>query len=55
LGADLAFGGAERAPEPDSERRSSTLMIMMFATPTAPTISATAPRPRNRLFSALFA
>ena len=32
---------------PISERRSSTEMTMMLATPTAPTSSATAPRPRN--------
>jgi hypothetical protein len=27
-------------------------MIMMFATPTAPTMSATTPRPRKRLLNA---
>src|SRR4029079_4525644 len=37
---------------PISERRSSTEMIMMFATPTAPTISATTPSPRKRLSNA---
>src|SRR4051812_21755176 len=37
---------------PISDRRSSTEMIMMLATPTAPTISATIPRPRNRLSNA---
>jgi hypothetical protein len=34
---------------PISERRSSTEMTMMLATPIAPTKSATAPRPRNRV------
>src|SRR5205807_10429876 len=33
---------------PISERRSRTEMIIMLATPTAPTISATTPRPRKR-------
>src|SRR5580658_1311812 len=33
---------------PISERRSRTEMIMMLATPTAPTRRATAPRPRKR-------
>src|SRR5207245_3762144 len=33
---------------PISERRSSTEITMMLATPTAPTSKATAPRPRNR-------
>jgi hypothetical protein len=37
---------------PISERRSKTEISMMLATPTAPTSSETAPRPRNRLFSA---
>ena len=37
---------------PISERRSSTEMIMMLATPTAPTIRATTPRPRKRLSNA---
>ena len=37
---------------PISERRSSTEMIMMLATPTAPTISATTPSPRKRLSNA---
>src|SRR5215475_5036871 len=40
---------------PISERRSSTEMTMMLATPTAPTSSATAPRPRNRVSSASLA
>ena len=40
---------------PISERRSSTLMTMMFATPTAPTSSATAPSPRNRPLNAPWA
>jgi hypothetical protein len=44
LGADLAAGGAQR--------RSSTEMTMMWATPIAPTSSATAPKPRNRVSSA---
>src|SRR5881296_2312520 len=34
---------------PISERRSSTEMIMMLATPTAPTIRDTTPSPRKRL------
>ena len=33
---------------PISLRRSRTEMTMMLATPTAPTRSATAPRPKNR-------
>ena len=33
---------------PISDRRSRTEMIMMLATPTAPTSSATAPRPKKR-------
>src|SRR5262249_48233370 len=37
---------------PISERRSRTPMSMMLATPTAPTTSETAPRPRKRLLSA---
>ncbi len=37
---------------PISERRSRTEMTMMLATPIAPTSSATAPRPRNRVSSA---
>jgi hypothetical protein len=37
---------------PISERRSRTEMIMMLATPTAPTISATTPSPRKRLLNA---
>src|SRR3954453_17775386 len=37
---------------PISERRSSTEMIMMLATPTAPTIRATIPSPRKRLSNA---
>src|SRR6266566_3600654 len=37
---------------PISERRSSTEMTMMLATPTVPTSSATAPRPRNRVSNA---
>src|SRR5450755_2190695 len=40
---------------PISERRSRTEMIMMLATPTAPTRRATAPRPRNRPLRALLA
>ena len=53
LGRGTGRGSAPRvAPSarrrPISERRSSTEMTMMFATPTAPTSSATAPRPRNR-------
>src|SRR2546423_14124701 len=39
---------------PISERRSSTEMTMMLATPIAPTSSATAPSPRNRVSSAPF-
>ena len=39
--------------KPISERRSRTEIIMMLATPTAPTRRATAPRPRNRPLSAL--
>ena len=37
---------------PISQRRSSTEMTMMLATPTAPTSRATAPRPRNRTLKA---
>src|SRR6266536_1732803 len=37
---------------PISERRSRTEMIMMLATPTAPTISATTPSPWKRLLNA---
>jgi hypothetical protein len=37
---------------PISCRRSSTEMIMMLATTTAPTSSATAPRPRNSVSNA---
>src|SRR5580704_10706248 len=40
---------------PISERRSRTEMIMMLATPTAPTRRATAPRPRKRPLRALLA
>src|SRR6266496_1700965 len=42
----LAAPRARRSPI--SERLSSTEMIMMLATPTAPTSRDTAPRPRNR-------
>ncbi len=51
----MPLGGAEARRSPISERRSSTEMIMMLATPTAPTRSDTAPRPRNRLFKAALA
>src|SRR3989337_1725892 len=37
---------------PISDRRSRTEMTMMLATPTAPTINATTPRPRKRLSNA---
>ena len=37
---------------PISLRRSSTEMTMMLATPIAPTSSATAPSPRNRVLNA---
>src|ERR1700751_2788458 len=40
---------------PISERRSRTEMIMMLATPTAPTRSATAPSPRKSPLRALLA
>ena len=52
LDPDLAAGGAQGAAQPDLRRRSRTEMIMMLATPTAPTSSATAPRPRNRVSKA---
>ena len=51
--AALVAPSARRSPI--SERRSRTPMIMMFATPTAPTRRATAPRPRKRPLSALLA
>src|SRR4029453_17906804 len=40
---------------PISERRSRTPISMMLPTPTAPTSNETAPRPRKRLLSALWA
>ncbi|HEX4656028.1 MAG TPA: hypothetical protein VH307_01475 [Streptosporangiaceae bacterium] len=49
LGADLAAGGASARRSPISERRSRMEMTIMLATPMAPTSSATAPRPRNRV------
>src|SRR6266516_4889279 len=48
-----AFVAPRARRRPISERRSRTEMIMMLATPTAPTISATAPSPRKRLLNAL--
>ena len=52
LGADLARVAPSARRRPISERRSRTLMIMMFATPIAPTSRATAPRPRKRPLNA---
>ena len=46
----LVAPSARRSPI--SLRRSRTEMTMMLATPTAPTSSATAPRPRNRVLNA---
>ena len=46
----LVAPSARRSPI--SERRSSTEMSMTLPTPMAPTSRETAPRPRNRLFSA---
>ena len=48
----LPFVAPSARRSPISLRRSRTEMTMMFATPTAPTSSATAPRPRKRPFSA---
>src|SRR5438132_5429359 len=47
-----AFVAPRARRRPISERRSRTEMIMMLATPTAPTISATTPSPRKRLLNA---
>jgi hypothetical protein len=55
LGADGLLVAPRARRRPISERRSRTEMIMMLATPTAPTRRATAPRPRNRLLRALLA
>ena len=48
LGADVAPVAPSARRSPISDRRSSTEITMMFATPTAPTSSATAPSPRKR-------
>ena len=48
LAHDPAFEAPSARRNPISDRRSKTEMTMMFATPTAPTSSDTAPRPRNR-------
>ena len=51
----LPFVAPRARRRPISERRSSTPMIMMFATPTAPTRSATAASPRKRSLNAPWA
>jgi hypothetical protein len=52
LGPDLTLVAPSARRRPISERRSRTEMIMVLATPTAPTIRATTPSPRKRLLNA---